>query len=55
MLINKETGRLARSDEYNAFRESFVEGILPGAEVADDSTQASDEAGLVEDDYYDNL
>ena len=60
VLIDKETGELARSAQRNAFMEAFVEGTEPGLEKFDDNqVDQSGEGDLnnqifEEDDYFNN-
>ncbi|MCO4792648.1 MAG: PBP1A family penicillin-binding protein [Bacteriovoracaceae bacterium] len=60
VLIDKETGDLARSSQKNAFMEAFVEGTEPGLEkntnILPNQSDSNDTSTQIfeEDDYFNN-
>jgi len=60
VLINKETGELAKSSQRNAFMEAFVEGTEPGQEDVENNQVDQSGDGDInsqifeEDDYFNN-
>ncbi|WP_127715678.1 penicillin-binding protein 1A [Halobacteriovorax sp. HLS] len=55
--IDKNTGRLARPGQPDAFLESFVEGTEPGSQKEEDIEKLKSDSStrfLEEDDYYNN-
>ncbi|PIK14223.1 PBP1A family penicillin-binding protein [Halobacteriovorax sp. JY17] len=57
VLIDKETGKLAKPSSANNFLETFVEGSEPGSKKVEDVEKLKSEDSsqfLEEDDYYNN-
>lgn len=53
VLVDKETGKLANSNNPKSFMESFIEGTEPGREVVEEENEDdSIEGSMLDDEFY---